>query len=164
MPTNFLLLPIGLIVCGWNIIRAYGSPFSLSLSLFHAFVFLPSRSGSPALPETLYLLFFYFLFFDRYLRFFGPRGTRVGVTDPVEARNPSSSLWHAYFHASRPMNPFFCDRLRLRKLIGRHVEYSKSQHGNAIDSTRPSPRFHWQLHYKFGAKLWFYYSIYSVIM
>jgi len=46
--------------------------------------------------------------------------------------------WHAYFHASRPMNPFFCDWLQLRKLIGRHVEYSESRHGNAIDSTRLS--------------------------
>jgi len=71
---NELLVVAGLIVCGWNIIRAYGSPFSLSLSLsFTLSSSYPLRAVH--LPETLYLLFFYFFFFDRYLRFFEPRGT-----------------------------------------------------------------------------------------
>lgn len=80
MPTNFLLLPVGRIVRGWNIIRAYGTVSSLTLSfprsvsLPFALALLPSRSASPALPETLYLLLYYF--FLPMLSFFlgRPRG------------------------------------------------------------------------------------------
>jgi len=70
-----------------HIIRAYGSPLSLSLA------FLPSRRASPASPETLYLLLFislslllsfFSLFFDQCLRSFGtPFTGNIGVADPV---------------------------------------------------------------------------------
>lgn len=82
-----VVLPVGRIVRGWNIIRAYGRPplflsRYLSLSLFRSCTPTPSRSASPASPETLYLLafsslapfsfFFASSFFHQCLRSFWP--------------------------------------------------------------------------------------------
>ena len=120
MPTNFCccrLVCAGGTLFGHMVIPSLYLLFFPSLS--HALALLPfDRSCSPALPETLYLLFFYFSFFWPMPSLF--RAIH-GVTDPVEARNPFSSFWHVYFLASAD-EPFF-----LRSVIIPWID--RSTHG-----------------------------------
>lgn len=132
VPTNFLLLSVGLVVCGWNIIRAYGSPFSLSIFLSPSLPHPRSRSLLPSrerftclarnsLPLIFLFSFFFFFLTDAFAFSGHPWGT-PGLPTQLRLVTLPRHCGMLISTASRPMNPFFYDRLRSRKSIGRHVE------------------------------------------
>lgn len=101
---NKLVVPVGRIVRGWNIIRAYGSFFHLA----------PSNPLAPFhLPcPKLFIVFFFFLLFNRYLRVF--LECSEGASGSVTCRLSKPFLPVAYFYPNQADELIFTDLLYAR--------------------------------------------------